>query len=409
MKLAEVYSLSSGLKIGKQFLLEKYYPLKNNRYITIQSGSGMPGKNYPYYGEVINLILPVLKSNNIDIIQLGGPEDQNLSNCINLNGKTNLHQTNYILSRSLLFIGNDSWIQHRAGELNIPVISLFGSTSKSNHSPYKYNERSIFLESHRFDKKTTFIPKENPQTISFIKPEEVANAFFKIFNLNLACPIETIFIGSLYTQQIIEWVPNHILPNININSQSLITRCDYAENSDFEAYLYNALKVKSLYIITDKIINFDILKECKKNISMLIFSLNEKIDIDYIKNVKRLGIKIRLTSEENDENLSKLRFKYLETNVIEKIIFKTKDNFISESEIFLNKKLDKETAFLDNNKYWIKSNKFILSDNKIFPSKFHLKNNQNIPSFEHSTSSFHDSKFIWEEYDHFYIFKEKLN
>jgi len=204
MKLLELYALACGLKIGDQFLLEKFYPLENHKYISIQAGSGMGGKNYPYYNEVIDLILPILKSNKISIVQIGGVEDLVLNNCVNLLGKTDLHQTNFIISRSLLHIGNDSFAQHRLGYVGVPIIDLFGPTTQENHSPYQYAPNSIFLSSHRNGKNPTFASQENPQSIAMIKPEEVANAILKVLGVNFTVPRESIFFGSVYNQQVIE-------------------------------------------------------------------------------------------------------------------------------------------------------------------------------------------------------------
>mgnify|MGYP006173706677 CR=1 FL=1 len=75
MKLLELYSLATGLRIGQQYLVETFYPLPFDRYVTIQGGSGMQSKNYPYYGEVLGLLLPALKVAGIHVVQLGGKDD----------------------------------------------------------------------------------------------------------------------------------------------------------------------------------------------------------------------------------------------------------------------------------------------------------------------------------------------
>jgi ADP-heptose:LPS heptosyltransferase len=185
MKLLERYSTQCGLKIGKQFLLEKFYPLPDNKpYILVHGSSGMPGKNYPYYNEVMDILVQILTNNGINIYQIGGKEDVPIKHCIHLQGLTSLHQTNYLIGKALLLIGNDSWTSHRAGALNVPIVELFGTTSVSNHSPYQYNPRSIFLSSHRFDRKPSFAPNEAPLTIGLIPPENVVNAVLKILGGN---------------------------------------------------------------------------------------------------------------------------------------------------------------------------------------------------------------------------------
>lgn len=406
MKLLELYSNITGLKIGKQFLLEKFYPLTSSKYITIQSGSGMIGKNYPYYSEVIKLIYPILQANKIDIVQLGGPEDSPLLNCINLNGKTDIHQTNYILSRAIMHLGNDSWMQHRAGHLNIPVVDVFGATSSENHSPYQYNPRSIFLSAHRNGKNPTFAIKENPQTISTIKPELIAESILKILGANIKIPVNSLFMGSLYHQQVIEWVPDFFLDPNFVNGQTIAVRCDYTNDENYEKFLAESLKTRQLYIITDKEIDINILKEYKKNVSLLMYKITDSASIEYIKLLKSNGLNIKIISEEpDDKKLSELRFKYFEVCTIEKIKFKTKDDFVSESEKYLNYPIDKNVSINQDKSYYLKSNKFILSQGKIYPSKWSFKNQKNIDSFENNVLSLVDDDLIWEELDNIYIFQ----
>jgi hypothetical protein len=69
-KLIEAYSRNTGLEIGKPFLMEKFYPLDAEKYITIQTGSGMAAKNYDFWQEVVVQIKPILEANKIKINSL---------------------------------------------------------------------------------------------------------------------------------------------------------------------------------------------------------------------------------------------------------------------------------------------------------------------------------------------------
>ena len=75
MHLLETYALSTGSKIGKPFIVKKFFPVKYEKYITIQNSSGMPAKCYDYFQQVVDFLLPVLNKENIGIVQIGGKED----------------------------------------------------------------------------------------------------------------------------------------------------------------------------------------------------------------------------------------------------------------------------------------------------------------------------------------------
>ena len=402
MKLLELYSLATGLKIGKQFLLDKFYPLDNSNYITIHSGSGMPGKNYDYYNNVLELISLFFKQSKIDILQLGGKDDIPLKYCQNLLGKTDIHQTNYILSKSLLHIGNDSWIQHRAGYINIPVIELFGTTSKSEHSPYNYNPISHFLESHRNNNIPTFFPNENPKTINFIKPEDIASSIFKLLNINYKSPIDTFFIGYNYNPFILEWIPNGIIDPKFMSNTPVTVRQDLFFNED--NMLVAAINGRKLNIVTNKPIKIEILNRIKTNVVGINYEISDNDDIDYIKQLKKIGVQTKVFSKEKDaQKISNLRLKFFDACTIEYMEDKNKQNFIGDAAKYLNKELDKDQKF-DTMKY--RSNKFIISDGKLFTSKAAWKANISVKNFEENICNIIDNEDFWCDYQFYYIFNQ---
>lgn len=209
MKLLPRYASECGLKIGHQWLLESFYPLPITRYITLHAGSGMAAKNYPLYQEVVAMILNILESQGIKIVQLGGKDEPLVNGCVDLRGKTDYHQSAYILRNSMLHVGNDSWLMHRAGDINVPIVELFGSTTVENHSPYHYDPaKTVFIESHRGGKHATFASQEMPLTIAFIRPEEVANAVLRLLGITDLFIHTTHYIGAFYTHASLELVPN---------------------------------------------------------------------------------------------------------------------------------------------------------------------------------------------------------
>lgn len=399
MKLLELYSLATGLKIGNQTLAESFYPLSTDKYITLQASSGMVAKNYSHYSEVINLIAPKLKELNISIIQLGGPEDQPVQGCIHLQGKTTLHQSNHLLRNSILHIGNDSWMAHRAGALKIPLIVLYGPTTIANHSPFDCDsERTILIESHRFGKKPSYQAHESPKTINLIKPEEIANAALKLLNLPLVTQ-ESIFIGGAYQQSIVELVPDVVVsPNVQIPGQ-LIIRMDYLHN---EKILAQNLSVRQCNVIANREIDLAILSQLRQNIGAVRLEI-DKISPGWIKEFKKLGIRTMFSCSERDAaKVAAMRLEYFDACFFDQFVPPTAEDFRKDAAKYLNKSLDESLKF---DTLSFKSNKFLLSDNKVFLSKAHWKAGKNTPNTNQNTGQVIDDPVFWEESAHFYIFK----
>lgn len=406
MKLLPRYALQCGLKIGKQFLYEKFYPIGHDGpYLTIQGGSGMPGKNYPYFNEVMDVLSIILNKYNIRVVQVGGGEDPGINHCINLQGKTDIHQTNYIISRSSLHIGNDSWIQHRCGEMGVPLVELFGTTSKANHAPYRHNPKSVFLESHRQNKNPTFQVQENPPTISFIRPEEVINAILSVLGASGKVGLESLLFGGGYQHNVIEWVPNSLINPELFKGQAFIARLDYEYSDENQRNLATALQYRPHAIVTNGPLDINWVMALKPNIPGINYEITDATDPNYIRSLKRTGVKLRFFCREPDEvKLSDIRTKFLDITVIEKMTFKTKDNFFEESARFLNKTVDKDDSILQNTMF--RSKKFILSQGKIYLSKAMYLRDQPTEKFELNVGAVIDCPEFWEETDHFYIFKQ---
>lgn len=398
MKLIEKYSLETGLKIGEQFLLEKFYPISVDKFITFHTSSGQPAKNYPYYVEVIELVSKILEKHGVSIIQLGTKEEQILPNCINLNGQTSIHQTNYILRKSILHVGNDSWLVHRAGELNVPVVVPYGSTTSQNHGPYMFNPKSIFLDSHRMGKNPSFSAQEPIQTVAFVPPEVIANSIFKILGIDHKYDIQSLFFGLFYNAQYFEIIPNNLLDqSVNVFNP-VILRMDYEFN---EQYFISNLSIRKSIVVTDKEINLDILNQLKPNIMLMKVDINN-VTPNWIKMLKRIGLNINFYSEEKDEQkITQKRLDLFDSCLFEQAIFPTAENLKAGIETYINKKIDKPLDF-SNMKF--KTNKFIISNNKIFLSKAHLDSNIFTNSIQENHGNVIDSKEFWKDQNHFYFY-----
>lgn len=401
MKLLEAYSKVTGLEIDDQFLLEKYYPLTCDKYICLHAGSGQPAKNYPYWFEVINLVHKILKDHGISIVQIG-KDDMPLPNCINLINQTDIHQSNYILARAMALMGNDSWSQHRAGYLGIPLVEVFGNTSVANHSPYNYNkEKSIFIESHRFNRNPSFQSQEQPPTIALITPESIANSLLKVLGINHVFPVQSLYFGPLYQQSIFEIVPNCILPSQFQIPNPVVLRMDYGFH---EGLLTENLKIRKCIIITNREIEPNILSLYKQNIALLRIEV-DNVTENWLKIIKKIGLPVNhYTLEKDEAKLRKKRLDLIGTCYFEQIGYPDKNVAKTNSEIYTNKKF---VDSFDIGKTKFKSNKFMFSNDKFYLSKAHWKANLSITALDQNNGDIIDSEDFWLDQNHFYIFTDQ--
>lgn len=399
MKLIELYSLASGLKIGKQALTETIYPLDTQRYITLQSGSGMAAKNYPYYSEVTTLLAPILNKAGIAIVQLGGKDDPPVFGCKHLQGNTTLYQSNYILSRALCHFGNDSWMSHRAGEVGVKQVILFGSTTPQNHGPYRFAAGSAFLESHRFGKKATFASNESPSTISVIPPEDVANAVLRALDLPDAIQRKSWYIGPDYNVQTIELIPDVVIhPDLRISCPIFI-RMDYHFD---ERAMANNLILRGAMVMTNREIDLNLLTKLKSQIALVKVEV-DKVSPQWILGLKKTGIKCDFYSAEKDpDKLSKMRLDYYEACFFDQFQASTREDFLKFAGNYQNKVID-PTAKVDT--LWFRTNKAILSNGKVFLSKAHWLAGQYTESTEKNSAQVIDTQDFWEEVSHQYVYQ----
>lgn len=406
MKLAELYALSCGLQIGEQFLLEKFFPVERQRYITVQGSSGMAAKNYPHYNEVVALLRPALDANDIAIYQIGGAGDQPIAGCIHLQGKTDIHQSNYILARGLAHLGNDSWPVHRAGELKKSIVALYGPTDSHDHSPFNYDPaKSTFIESHRFGRRPTFANQESPSTMAVIPPEQIANAV-----MSLVCPIgplsrQSLFFGDAYHTPVLELVPNVIVgPHVQ-GPAPLVVRMDYVDLgadalSKAESILASNLQLRKCLIVTDRELNLNLLTQLRPNIAAMRVEV-DAISAGWIKAVKRLGIQVAFFSSERDpEVLAKRRLDLYDACLFDVYVEPTREDFARTVETYCNRKVDIESMMPT---LGFTTSKLLLSDDRIYLSEAHWRAGQSTPTGNQNSGKVIDNARFWAEQAHLYI------
>jgi hypothetical protein len=370
--LLEAYSLQTGSKIGKPFIVKNFFPTPE-RYITIHNSSGMGAKNYDYFQEVIEEILPELSKANISLIQIGTQEDQPLNGCIHFQGKTSYHQTAYILENSMLHIGNDSFPVHLASASNTPIVALYSITTPEIAGPVFNKDHNLVkcLTPNYNGKKPSFNPNESPKTVNSIKVEEVIKNIYDILSIDPSKLIETILIGDNFKKQHVEFIPNGILNPEKFKNVPVAMRIDLlAEGQALnENIIFSNLNLRKFYIHvceSKKIENIELLRSFRSNIAEYIIDVtNEKISKDYIKNIVEAGIKpIIFYKGIDNEYLNEIKIDLIDYNLR---ILNTKINN-DEIDDILNRIKNLENL-------WIKTSCPIISDSKIFLSEEHYKNN----------------------------------
>jgi len=385
MHIIETYALNCALKIDKPFIYEKYCPIPFDNYISFQPCSKYESKSYDLWQEVINQIAPKLIQKNIHIVQIGGKDEKPLENCYHLQGKTNINQAAYIIKRSIMHFGADSFGVHVASNYDKPIVALYSNSRPENAGPYfNSNSKIKIFEIDKKDRRPSYSAQESPKTINEIDPIQVANSILSMLDLDLV-NIKTIRIGEEYNRRLIESVPNAIIADISkLGVNSLIMRMDYEFNEDV---LQEQLKRNNCSIVTSKPIKTEILKTYKSNIAQIIYNLDEEHDVNFVKALKKSGVPFALSTELSEDFVKSIKIHYMDYQQIIRSV-KSKKEDIKNLE--------------DLNNLYYKSNKITISNGKIYNSKAaYLKD---MP-FNNKPIKVIDIPEFWEEAKYFYLFE----
>lgn len=388
MHLLESYALQSGKKIDKIKILEKFYPLPFSKYITIHPYSKQ-SKTFDYWIEVLDIIFPLLQKENIQIVQIGAANEKPLPNCYQTQGNTNIGQVSYLIKNSLLHLSVDSFSAIFAAHYDIPLVALYSNNYLSAVKPFfGTKEKQILLEPHRLDnEKPSFSLEEHPKTINKIKPEKIAESICKLLNLGFNHPYKTLLIGNNYINTIVESLPNQIINPKIFGSNFMNIRMDFHFD---ENILAQQLQVCPCTIVTDKPITEDIIKGLRKNIKEVYYEIKEDNNPNFIKLLIKYTIPYFLYSYLSSEKLNPIKLNYMDFNLIV-------NREIKIPEILKDK---------DYNKIYYKSNKFTLSDGKIFTSYASLKNDIPAKSFQDNIHQIINSDDFWKEIEYLYLFEK---
>jgi hypothetical protein len=398
MHLLETYALSTGSKIKKPFIIKKYFPLPSNKYITIQNSSGMSGKCYDYFQDVIDFLYEKLNAAGYQIIQIGSKEDRPLNKVLHLQGQTDINQTAFILNNSNLHIGNDSFAIHMCSAFEIPLIGLYSVSSPEIAGPFWKNNKQICLTPKSW--KPSFNPNESPKKVNEIKIEEIIEAVETLLFNKIETKIKTLSLGQEYNKNLIETVTNQIIPPQIFQGQVLNIRIDYnQEDLDDNDYncLFNNLNIRNCVWITDKKINLKPFFQLKDKIPVIFYNITNNVDIDFINEANLLGFKLSCIFDlkDNEEILNQRKLDLID---------------VPQSIEIINANSDFNIDIKDDVYY--KSNKILIANNQLFLSKTAYKenkpvNNNNFPLFQKLSEIQDLESFIKDDLKYSLVFSKK--
>ena len=258
--LVETYALNCGLKIDEPSILEKFYPINLDKYITFHPKSKFDAKSYDYWQEVLDIINDPIKDMGISIVQIGSKDDQPYEHAQHTQGSTNIGQVAYIISNSLLHLGVDSFPTHVASHYRKKIVSLYSNTYADIVGPYWGDKKDhVLLEPKRTEElpRPSYSAQESPKTINDIKPEDIAGSVLKLLGSNYKYDYSTVTRGQTYLSKQIEAIPDSVVDVGKLGTDSLIIRMDYHFD---EHILLNQIARNPCTIVTDKPIDLNIFK-----------------------------------------------------------------------------------------------------------------------------------------------------
>ena len=351
--LVEVYAKDLGVKIGKPYFQPHYFPIIEDKYITIHTDDKVESKHYDYWEEVIIIVKSVFKK--VKFIQIGSGKEPKIKNVDSFIKTNSIKQSAYIIDKALLHVGIDSSPVHIASHLDKPIVAIYGHTYSKTCDPlWGSKANHCIIESHRDGKKPSFSLKENPKTINFIKPEEIANSILKKLDRKKSSR-ETLYLGKEYKNQ-----GNHVIPDekYDISNKTLSIRLDLLNKE--ENILHLCTKNKLSLIIKEPV--SDLLLN-QVNISS-IFYISDSFDANFIEKVKSLGITINLLCTDK-EKISEQRYVFFDYRI-----------FLLDEEEKINK--NKKKLTLEEKDFSLKSYSLFYKNGEVYSSLYEANGKENL-------------------------------
>ena len=387
MHVLESYALNSGAKISKPDIIEKFFPIVSKNYVTLDADKRTQSKHYLHWQEVVDILSPILEKHSIDIVQLGAQEDQALQKTYNTTGQTTNNQKAHLIRGARLHVGPDNISMDLASHLDKKIVAIFGNCLPSHFEPYWSKPEDVILIAPEWnEEKPCYSFEESPKSIDSIPPEKIVRSICELLDINFDYEYKYLFIGDQYSRGMI-----NVVPDTPISSYGEIPRIPISIRMDLnfnEEILVANLQLGQFSIVTNKPIRPDIISTFKQNIHKLTYVIEENNEPNFIKFLLNNTVEHSMISFLPREKLDPIKLNYMDFGVL-----------IEQEK---RKRSDIEDKLKDNPLYY-KSNKFILSGGKIYPSQPAWKRGLNMPSFEKIPQPVIDDPELWEDVDNYCI------
>lgn len=388
--LVESYAKDVGVKIGKPSIYEDYFPLNIGNYITLHTTS-KPAKTYSYWQEVVNLIKPKLDELGISIVQIGGKNDRKIEGIYDLCGQTTINQTAYILNKTKLHVGVDSFPVHVASGYGKKIVCVYANNYIECVGPYwTKDEDFIGITSYK-DSKPLFALEDPERIIDKIKPEQIAQAILKLLGHDLNYNYKTVYIGHKYLEKHFEIIPTQIA-NIDDKNAPLVIRADYKFNE--QNILQQIATHGHCYILTEQPFNIKPLLPYRNNIKSIQYNFKRSYDLKFAQDLNESGIPFGLNCLLTEEGNEDIKLDFMDIGII------------TYEKLFDPNKAD-EFKGVNFDRLYYKSCKILSADGRAFYGKQSWSLNDEVKQFG-ELKKIKNTVDLWREADYCY-FLEQIN
>lgn len=370
-KLA-LFSQLSNLDIDKSYVYDLFFPIEEENFIFLDTVG--PSDKYRGWQLVIGIVNNYFQKLNIPVYNNCEANEKTIASTRQLSCSLQVNQLSYLIKKAKVLITTNP-------------LSFQIAVSQDKDCVFVCREKlfKLYKPSHTKLKRLRIIKDDNGA-----KPEEIAAAILSFFNIDLKLGFETVYVGKKNRdgQEFIEGVPNQVFKGEGLSSVGV--RMDLHFN---EQNLTHQLSASKASIVTNKRINLDILRSFKSKIPHVVYFIEENDDPSFCDEVQKIGLNLILYSKLPEVELQKKKINYMDFSLI-----KTLDK--------INMKDNKSFDGLDFSKLYFLSNRFILSDSKVYPSEESWRQNAPTSSKTQINPIINNDSF-WNELENFWILKKK--
>jgi hypothetical protein len=332
MHLIDKISKNCGLETSSPFVMEELFPLPFDKYILLHMDID-PIRNYSYYQDVVDIIIPTLNKYNIKVIQIGDQNCERLDSTIILLGELSVGQISYLIKNSMLVISTSEFIAQLVGRYDKNFVQLFSDTDSCYSGKYfgsKDNYRKI-----KVGNKCTFGLAESELSINKILPTRICDEVLDLLNIENTFPFKEVRVGKKYINKAVEMIPDSTVNIERLRIDAIVVRMDLKHD---ETILEKQLEVGICCIVTKDPINLNLLEKYRTRVREIAIRVDSCED-QFVKDCFELGFRVILVSSLSGDDLKKMKLKYIDYGPIFEDKNETEETYDKKELFFKTKKL----------------------------------------------------------------------